>query len=64
MSSEDRFEEEDLAVTGFVDKEELPKVISYNKSEVSQSGYCNKCHTRYTNAPVIDGNVICPNCNI
>lgn len=54
---------EDLAVEGFTVKEELPKVVEYSRSETSQSGYCNKCHKRYTNAPVIDSAVICPNCN-
>jgi hypothetical protein len=52
--------EDDLAVTGFTEE---PKVVSYNKSEQSQSGHCGKCHKRYTNAPVINGVVICPNCN-
>jgi hypothetical protein len=54
---------EDLAVEGFTVKEELPQVVEYNKSEKTQSGYCNKCHKRYQSAPVVDGIVLCPTCN-
>ena len=60
---EDRFEE-DLAVTGFVMKDE-PKVAKYVKVEYSETlaaGYCQKCHKRYTGAPIIKGVIHCPNC--
>lgn len=47
-------------------KEDLPDWndvpdIGHEK-EVRTSGYCQKCRERYTDVPVIDGVIICPNC--
>lgn len=65
--SEDNFEDiEDLAITGFIDREPEKKTVIVNSvnSETMQSGYCNRCHKRYNSAPVINGKVICPHCDI
>ena len=59
MTNFDEFND-DLAIVGFTEE---PKVKEVNYSEITASGYCSKCHKRYTAAPVIDGVVICPNCN-
>jgi hypothetical protein len=57
-------EYEDLAITGFngVNEDPEPPVVQVDYSEKQQSGHCPKCRKRYTQAPVVDGVVICPNC--
>ena len=43
---------------------EVPDFQDYNPNkEQRASGYCDKCHNRYTNAKVVDGVIICPICS-
>ena len=41
-------------------EEEVPKVTS--SSNIRASGYCDKCHNRYTDVPVKNGEPVCPIC--
>jgi hypothetical protein len=61
MTDFDEFND-DLAIVGFTEKPKK-QVVEVKYSEVTASGYCGKCHKRYTATPVINGVVICPNCN-
>tara|TARA_R110002167_G_scaffold53883_1_gene154015 strand:+ start:116 stop:307 length:192 start_codon:yes stop_codon:yes gene_type:complete len=62
MTDFDDFKD-DLAIVGYTEKPKKKVVKEVNYSEVTASGYCSKCHKRYTAAPVINGSVVCPNCN-
>ena len=40
---------------------EVPKYVPQPKIQDGwASGWCEKCHKRYTNAPMVDGVVYCP----
>ena len=64
MTDFDEFND-DLAIVGFTEEEpkKQKQVKEVRYSEVTASGYCSKCHKRYTATPVINGVVICLNCN-
>ncbi len=44
---------------------EVREISTLTYSEVSKwaSGVCDKCHERYTAAPIIKGKPQCPNCD-
>ena len=46
-------------------EEETPKIITERvipPGQSTASGYCESCHNRYNNVPVIKGNPQCPTC--